>query len=267
MRKIGEDGWVNVVQHTIPTPYPIGDVHIYSCEINGAYILIDTGPPTRQALEYLSLNVDLNRLQYVFITHCHPDHCGQAKFLEEATSAKIIYSKYDTFKYERMPECINIMCEQLGELGFPAAALRNARTAIRNYHAMVPLPYNYLALEDSYGLLDSLGIGYIRCPGHTQSDIIYLLDYYAISGDVILREIFTAPLLEVDYDSFSGRFNNYKAYCETIPKIKQLEDKIILPSHRESIDSVDKRILFYVNKLIDRADTAGARIPEPERRS
>ncbi len=250
---------MRITKHTVETPYPVGDVHMYTCELNGAPVLFDTGPPTKEASRYLRENIDLERLEYVFITHCHPDHYGNVKFLEETTSARIVFSQYDTFKYERLEECADIMCDVIMDLGFPPDGIKLACASFRDFHRAVPYPDKYLLLEESSGLLDSLGMSYIRCPGHTQSDIVYLLGDYAISGDVILRKIFTAPLLEVDYDTFKGRFSNYKAYCSTISRLKEIEGKIFLPSHNDFIDSVDERILFFVSKLIERAGTLAAK--------
>ena len=33
-------------QHTVQTPYMVGEVHFYSAELNGELVLFDTGPPT-----------------------------------------------------------------------------------------------------------------------------------------------------------------------------------------------------------------------------
>jgi hypothetical protein len=45
-------------QLAVPTPYLIGDIKVYSCEIKGKLILFDTGPVTDKALRYLEKNVD-----------------------------------------------------------------------------------------------------------------------------------------------------------------------------------------------------------------
>ena len=68
-------------QHTIHTPYLIGEVHCYSAEINGELVLFDSGPPTAEALALLVSQIDLSRLKYLFITHCHIDHYGLAAMI------------------------------------------------------------------------------------------------------------------------------------------------------------------------------------------
>ena len=42
---------------------------------------------------------------------------------------------------------------------------------------------------------------------------------YAVTGDILLSNIFQAPLLDVDLETFSGRFRNYDAYCASLLKL------------------------------------------------
>ncbi|MDH5541754.1 MAG: MBL fold metallo-hydrolase [Nitrospinota bacterium] len=243
-------------KHSITTPYHVGVVHIYTCEINGNLILFDTGPPTITGREYLKKNIDMKRLKYLFITHCHPDHFGQMKFIEQSSDATIIVSKYDSYKYESPFKHLFLFYSFFRQLGFPLFLHILSNAGLTSFFFSGKFSNKYKLLEESGEILDSLGIRYVRCPGHSQSDIIYLLNGYAISGDVILREIFTAPLLDTDYESFSGRFRNYDAYCSTISKLKNIEKMTFLPSHRDYIDSVDNRIIYFVEKLLSRAETA-----------
>ncbi len=249
---------MQVKKYSVETPYPVGVVHLYSCEIGGRLVLFDTGPHTEESRKLLEENLDLSRLEYVFVTHCHPDHYGQIKFLEDK-GAKIIISKYDTFKFERLDECGAVMRDIYRELGAPDSEIELAHATLWKFQESVPFAQNYLVLEESGDLLDSLGVSYRRCPGHSQSDIVYLLDNYAVSGDVMLREIFTAPLLEVNYDMQKGRFCNYKAYCSTITTLKEISGREFLPSHRDYIDSFEEQVAFYVKKLIER--TVAVAIP------
>ncbi len=69
----------------------------------------------------------------------------------------------------------------------------------------------------------------------------------------MLRNIFQTPLLEWDFHT-DDRFRNYDAYCQSLPNMASLRGKVILPGHRVTIDSVDSSLLFYLNKLLDRAE-------------
>jgi 2,4-dienoyl-CoA reductase (NADPH2) len=74
-----------------------------------------------------------------------------------------------------------------------------------------------------------------------------------VTGDILLRDIFQAPLLDIDLETFNGRFRNYDAYCASLLKLAGLRDCSIHPGHRQSVASLDATILFYVGKLLERA--------------
>ncbi len=251
-----------IIRHTLDTPYPVGPVHIYTVQNENGLTLVDTGPPIRSAMEYLKANIDLEALDYVLITHSHPDHCGQLTFLEESTDARLIVSHYDAWKYERADDIIEQMLCIFESFGFPPAEIERATDMIAWFQKTLPFARNYNLLEESGELMDKLDIRHIRCPGHSQSDIVYMMGDAAFTGDVLLREIFQAPLLDVDFDTFNSRFSNYSAYCSTIVKLKGIEDMTLYPSHREYVDSVDDRIAFYVTKIIERSMMARPMLEE-----
>jgi glyoxylase-like metal-dependent hydrolase (beta-lactamase superfamily II) len=87
-----------ISQHTINTPYMVGPVHCYTTELNGKLILFDTGPPTSSAEQYHNAHLDLDKLKYVFITHCHIDHYGLASWFETHTDAQIFVPYRDGLK-------------------------------------------------------------------------------------------------------------------------------------------------------------------------
>jgi 2,4-dienoyl-CoA reductase (NADPH2) len=92
----------------------------------------------------------------------------------------------------------------------------------------------------------------LNCPAHSQSDLVYAMPDWAVSGDVLLRGIFQSPLLDVDLET-GLRFRNYAAYCTTIGKLAGLRGRKILPGHRQFVASVDRPVLFYLDRLLSRA--------------
>jgi len=241
-------------KHTVPTPYPVGPVHIYEFELNGNTVLFDTGPPTADARRYIEENINIKKLDYLFITHFHPDHYGLIRFIEENSKAIITVSKYDALLYEHREQRIKFLEECFQSLGFTEEAIERMQAIFPVSPKEHSFANHYRILEDSSEILLSLGIEYLSCPGHSQSDIIYLIDHYAVSADVVLREIFQTPLLDFNLHTLEGRFCNYRAYCETIPKLKSIETRTFLPGHRDYINSIDDQILFYVGKMIQRAE-------------
>ncbi|MCB2218468.1 MBL fold metallo-hydrolase [Desulfofustis glycolicus] len=237
------------IQHTVDTPYMVGPVHCYSGEHDGELVLFDTGPPTDTGRAFLQDNLDLCRLRHVLVSHCHIDHYGQSAWLA-ATSGATIYLPYrDVQKIIHHDERMRRMYELLAGMGFGRDYLEKLSQAFRRGGLLPPVPEQYLIAERD--LPAYLGISVLPCPGHSQSDLVYHGDDWAITGDTLLRGIFQSPLLDIDLES-GGRFNNYRAYCDSIVKLAGLQGKTILPGHRQSIDSVDSAISFYITKALQR---------------
>lgn len=237
-------------QHTINTPYPVGPVHCYSMEINGEQILFDTGPQTEEAKQYLQQNLDLQRLKHVIISHCHIDHYGLAAWLEQQYDCTIYLPYRDSLKISRHHERLDGMSGILADTGFDRPFIEVFRAELDSISIFPDFPQQYKIAETD--LPEELAIEILNCPGHSQSDLVYVGDGWAITGDTMLREIFQSPLLDIDLKT-GQRFRNYDAYCETIIKLAGLRDKQVLPGHREFIIGVDYNICYYTGKLLQRA--------------
>ncbi len=244
-------GGMLIQQHTIDTPYMVGPVHCYSGELHGELVLFDTGPPTPAAKRYLQENIDLDRLRYVLVTHCHIDHYGLAYWLERETDAEIYIPYRDHLKIQYHEERLEKIIDLLKGMGFAQSVIEAARRALPEKMIFPPYPQNCKVVEEDFPT--HLGIEYVKCPGHSQSDLIFSQDDWAITGDVLLRGIFQSPLLDVDLKT-GKRFRNYEAYCSTLGKLIQLREKKIFPGHRKRIKGLDATILFYIRKMLDRVE-------------
>jgi hydroxyacylglutathione hydrolase len=239
-------------QHTVPTPYMVGEAHFYTTEIDGELVLFDTGPATPEALAILRGEVDIGRLKYLFITHCHVDHYGLAAYVERHSAAEVFIPRKDAIKLRRHGERFAHLEALLAGCGFDSGFTRELRKTFEMHKLFPVVPERYTIVEES-DLPARLGIGWLSCPGHSQSDLVYLLGNHAVTGDILLRNIFQAPLFDVDLETFAGRFRNYDAYCASLLKLEKLRGYEIHPGHRQFVASLDDTILFYVRKLMERA--------------
>ena len=239
-----------LTQHTISTPYMVGPVHCYTGSLDGELVLFDTGPPTEEGRRYLQEHIDLAQLKHVLITHCHIDHYGQAHWLEQNTAATLYFPYRDCLKLAQHGGRIEAMAELLAELGFDAAYLAELRQIFESGVLFPPFPEQFKVAESD--LPGRLGIEVLNCPGHSQSDLVYVGDTWAVTGDTLLRGVFQSPLLDVDLIS-GGRFKNYQAYCTSLVKLAGLQGKTVLPSHRQTVKSIKSVLLFYIEKLLQRA--------------
>jgi len=237
-------------QHTINTIYPVGPVHCYSTKINGELTLFDTGPPTAEAKQYLQTSLELSKLKHVILTHCHIDHYGLAAWLEREYGATIYLPYRDSLKIASHDKRLDEMTALLGEIGFSQEFMTAFRADMDSDSVFPEFPQNFKIVEQD--LPAEFGIEVLPCPGHSQSDLVFVGDSWAITGDTMLREIFQSPLLDIDLLT-GKRFSNYNAYCETIIKLASLHGKQILPGHREYIVGVDYNICYYTGKLLERA--------------
>jgi 2,4-dienoyl-CoA reductase (NADPH2) len=238
-------------QHTVQTPYIVGEVHFYSVELNGELVLFDTGPPTPEGEACLRDEIDLTRLKHVCITHCHVDHYGLANFILQQSDAVIYIPRSDAIKFQRHAERMARMVELLGGYGFGGDFAVQLRESFERNKVFPAIPERFRIVEECDELA-RLGISYLPCPGHSQSDLVYLVNGSAVTGDILLRKIFQAPLLDIDLNSFTGRFRNYDAYCSSMLNLAQLRGRSIMPGHRRSVESVDDALLFYVRTLLER---------------
>jgi hydroxyacylglutathione hydrolase len=232
------------------TPYMVGEVHYYSTEIQGELVLFDCGPPTAEGVAELERSVDLKRLKHLFITHCHVDHYGLAAYIEEHSDARIHFPRHDALRLRRGRDWMAAMQSLLMSAGFDAEYIRGLKGVFEADRT--PCPRSFSIAEDSPEL-PRLGISCLSCPGHSQSDLVYLHERFAVTGDMLLRDIFQSPLLAPDIEELSRRFSNYETYCSSIVKLAGLRGVTILPSHRGFVGGVDETVLFYVRKLLERA--------------
>jgi len=239
-------------QHTIRTPYLIGEVHCYSTEIRGELVLFDSGPPTEEAFASLAAQLDLSRLKYLFLTHCHIDHYGLAARLAERSDVRIFIPRAEARMMRRGAEGLDLLAGLLAEAGCTEEITRFIRGKMERELHETNLEGRFEIVEES-DVPARLGIQWLACPGHSQSDLVYLCGDDAVTGDILLRNIFQVPILDVDSETFNGRFRNYDAYCESIRTLRRLRGCRIHPGHRWQIDGVDATVLLYAQNLLERA--------------
>lgn len=228
----------------------VGPVHCYTGKLDGELVLFDTGPPTPEGQRYLQKHVDLDNLKHIIITHCHIDHYGQAHWLEQNCDAALYLPYRDGLKIAKHDWRIEEMSCLLAELGFDAAYLEELRQIFVSGALFPPFPKHFLVTEND--LPERLGIEVLACPGHSQSDLVYAGEDWAVTGDTLLRGVFQSPLLDVDLET-GGRFKNYEAYCSTLVKLAGLTGKRVLPAHRYTVKDINRVLLFYIAKLLQRA--------------
>ncbi|MFW2365021.1 MAG: MBL fold metallo-hydrolase [Desulforhopalus sp.] len=236
-------------QHIITTPYMVGPVHCYSGRFAGELVLFDTGPPTVSAREYLRDHIALDELQHVLITHCHIDHFGQARWLEQNSSAIIYLPERDSRIIGHHDNRVKALREVLSGFGFGKDYLDNLQKVFDERKLLPTLPQKFKVAEKE--LPQRLGIDVLPCPGHSQSDLVYIGSDWAVTGDTLLKGVFQSPVLDVDPET-GARYRNYEAYCATVVKLSGLKGKTVFTAHRRPVTDIDDTLFFYISKLLRR---------------
>ena len=238
------------VLHCLNTPYPVGTVNCYSLESADGLIFVDCGVATEETKRYYLETFDLSRLRHILITHGHNDHFGLAAWLAERSGARVYFPYRDYLKARDRNNYLRLLGDIMQGMGFSGQYFQRLLALLSHPADFSSFPAELSVVERDFP--GNLGLDFIACPGHSQTDLVYLTGDYAISGDTLLQGVFQTPILEVDMEN-DGRFNNYEAYCQSLIKLATLEGRRILPGHGQSPQSVRKIQLFYVGKLLQRA--------------
>ena len=239
------------VIHRLDTPYMIGPVYCYSLEGADGLILVDCGALTEEAKRYYLESFDLARLRHILITHGHSDHYGLAEWLSAKSGARIYFPYRDYLKVRHRNEHMRLLGDIMQGMGFSDSYYQRLLAIVTHPENFTPFPQDISVVERDFP--KELGLDFIACPGHSQSDLVYLGGDWAITGDTLLPGVFQTPILEVDA-IHGGRFNNYEAYCDSLVKLAALAGRRIFPGHREIPVNVRDTQLFYVSKLLRRTE-------------
>lgn len=209
----------------------------------GSSLLIDTGfnhPEALLAVETAleTLNVDREHMD-LLATHLHSDHSGQLSLLRRDNSicyastidGKLInhmtQESYWT-KFQGLYTLLGLDGDHIGYKEHPGY----------KYCPKTPLDFKFLTDGDllAYGRFE---FKVVEVPGHTPGQIVLFEENEGIliSADHILDQI--TPNI-----SFWGyeHGDSLGAYFASLDKVRKLNAKIALPSHRNIIENVNGRI-------------------------
>ena len=234
-----------ILQLSIPTPFPVGPVNVYLLE-GEPLTLVDAGPRTEDAFEVLKaglseLGYSVSDVEQVVITHAHHDHFGQAgRIVEESGAALLSFrenkyplEKFDTWWEKRMAYLSDLMVKE----GAPRESLTeiDAIRGIGQYAAPVP---ELTPLDDN----DEVGMGgstwrALHTPGHALGHLCFYHQEsrLLLSGDHLLRDITSNPVLETPRRGMRERPRSLPDYVQSLRRVRNLEIRKALPGHGEPV--------------------------------
>jgi len=102
--------------------------------------MFDTGPFTDEAVKYLTNRVPLERLSYLFITHCHTDHYGLLHYIKQNSPARAFIPRYDMLKLTHKRKRLDLISKILFIEGFTVDVIEAFQTTLYRFESSLPLP-------------------------------------------------------------------------------------------------------------------------------
>jgi glyoxylase-like metal-dependent hydrolase (beta-lactamase superfamily II) len=232
----------------VPTPFAVGRINCYLLT-GDPLTLVDTGPNSGTSLDYLErglaeLNVRVEDLELIVLTHQHMDHEGLLEILERRSRAEVAafaplvpwIAEYrantkgdDAYAQQMMrrhglPDDINMV---LGLLTSGMHSFGSKGTVTR-------------PLNDG----DTLTLGgreysVHHRPGHSPSDLVFFNSETGllVGGDHLLARISSNALLTrpLDGDTSGPRPTPLIAYSHSLRATREMAVKIVLTGHGEEI--------------------------------
>ena len=241
-------------QFSVPSPWsPPGPCNCYLIEDENL-TLIDTGPNTKDAYEYLTnelagIGYSFEDIRNVVITHAHVDHFGLATEIQRRSNASVSAHVDERSRLEATLDdtqsYIRKMLDFFKSTGMPASILEDLERSQRKGLKFAESVQVTNPLEDGDLLaLEKFEIEVIHCPGHTMG-MIGLYDRNSrllFSGDHVIKEITPVPLLQPEPVGSKGRFKSLVQYMKSLERIRGLEIDCVLPAHGDIFTEVKKWI-------------------------
>ena len=226
--------------------------------------IIDPGPVDKDSNDFFKFRlkeykINLGDIKRVVLTHGHVDHCGFAGYLEEKYCANIFIHNNDVSKLTLDNEEKIIFKQKtfgnlLKQLNFSETIYNSLYPLFQNFYRFGQKVNNVNLLKDGDKL--SFENNYLRIlhlPGHTGGSCGFIYkDNYFISGDIILDDVFTTPVLEFDQNGKSYR--NLSNYYSTLKKILSIGCENILPGHGEENFNYKLKAKKYIQYIDKKAD-------------
>ncbi len=227
----------------IPTPFPVAPTNVYLLE-GDPLTLVDTGPLTDQAREALSrglqgLGYSLADIEQLVITHAHIDHFGLAREVVEESGARLLSFHQNKLPLEHFhswwEERIAYAWTLFTKEGIPEDAMERM-APVRDFQLYAaPVPKVTPLDDDQQVKLGNATWRVIHTPGHALGHLCFYHEesQLLLSGDHLLRDITSNPIIETPRLGMSERPRSLVDYIRSLLRVRELDVRKVLPGHGE----------------------------------
>jgi glyoxylase-like metal-dependent hydrolase (beta-lactamase superfamily II) len=224
-------------------------VNSYIIESDNGYVMVDCGWDLPDALEALrkgldELNIKLEDLRTLVVTHNHPDHYGLAGRLVKLASCGLMMHRLDSVhiqsRYVDMSSLQGEMRNWLRTHGAPADSLMEMVRGSESILERVNIANPDIEVEGGERIAaGNLEWQVVWTPGHSIGHIcLYEANLKAfMSGDHILNPI--SPSIGLHAQSMGNPLSDYLSSLEGI---RNMDVDTVLPAHGDEFQGFRERI-------------------------
>ena len=245
----------------LPMPFELRHVNVYLLSDGDGFTLVDTGLQTeesRRALhaELAELDVPVDRIRRILITHIHPGHFGLAAELREQSKAELVIHRLEVAlmepRYARAEDLVHDVAAWLSKNGVPlkeAEFLKSASMAARQFVSVVE-PDTLLEGAERLSIVGGELLA-VWTPGHSPGHCCFYWPQRRLlfSGDHLLPKI--SPNIGLHPQSGADPLADYLASLE---RIRRLDVTQVLPAHGDPFADHAGRIATIVEHHRERKD-------------
>jgi len=167
----------------IPIRAGVGNAYLVIADKD--FFLVDSGTSghEKKIVKVISSRgLELNKLQFIFLTHTHYDHSGCAAFLKNLTGTKIIVHASEVEKleggYTGVPNGTNTLFKMISFFG---------KKIKKPFHVFEPvepdITFNNTFDLSEFGIQGQI----IHTPGHTSGSSSLIIEKMAFVGDAVFN--------------------------------------------------------------------------------